>query len=464
MAGRTGDSRSQESGDKHSGFFISSISFFLCFLLRILCVFVVNPLCQKAVYKISMIVFLNRFYHPSTTATGQLLTDLAEGLAKRGHAVCVVTSRHDASLPEEESCNGVRIHRIGAPARQRGFARIMEFRAFRAAALRRLSSMLTPADTVVALTDPPLVGVTAAQACRASGARLIHWVQDIYPELLAAAGFGWPMIPLVALLRLRRDRAWRDAAHCVTLGRDMAGLLHARGVPASRITVIPNRAPAEIAPPSPKAVAAMRARWGLGERFIVAYSGNLGRVHDLDVCLRVAEALRHDARFAFVFIGEGARKARLQRAVAARNPGNIIFLPHAPREELAASLAAADAHWVTLRANCGNLVFPSKLYGIAAVGRPVLFAGAPDGELACQIRTHRFGVAAAADDTARFVQTLQHWMDASAACKDAAQAALAFTREHERASACDAWEGVLNLAQAPRTEAGGSSEAEKIKK
>lgn len=392
-----------------------------------------------------MIVFLNRFYHPSTTATGQLLTDLAEGLAARGHAVRVVTSRHDALLPEEETRAGVRIHRIGPPARRRGFARITEFLAFRAAAFRRLPSMLAPGDTVVALTDPPLVGVTAAQACRASGARLVHWVQDIYPELLAAAGAGWPALPLVALLRPHRDRAWREAARCVTLGGDMAALLRARGVPSDRLTVIPNWAPAGLAPPPPEAIAAMRARWGLGERFIVAYSGNLGRVHDLDVCLRVAEALRRDPRFAFVFIGEGARKAQLRRAVAARGLANVVFRPHESRRHLAASLAAADAHWVTLRGSCGGLVFPSKLYGIAAVGRPVLFAGPPDGELARQVTVHGLGLAASPDDAARFVQTLRHWIETPAACEDAARAALAFARAHDLSSALDTWEEALRL-------------------
>ncbi|AHF93541.1 glycosyl transferase family 1 [Opitutaceae bacterium TAV5] len=400
-----------------------------------------------------MIVFLNRFYHPSTTATGQLLTDLAEGLAARGHAVRVVTSRHDASLPEDETHNGVRIHRIGTPARWRGFARITEFRAFHVAARRRLPSLLAPADTVVALTDPPLVGVTAAQACRASGARLVHWVQDIYPELLAAAGAGWPALPLVALLRLRRDRAWREATRCVTLGGDMAALLRARGVPSDRLAIIPNWAPAGLAPPPPETVAAMRARWGLGDRFIVAYSGNLGRVHDLDVCLRVAEALRSDSRFAFVFIGEGARKSRLQRAVAARGLENVVFRPHESRRHLAASLAAADAHWVTLRDSCGSLVFPSKLYGIAAVGRPVLFAGPPGGELARQVTAHRLGIAAAPDDTARFVRTLHHWIETPAACEDAARASLAFARTRDLPSALDAWEEVLRLPDEMQTRA-----------
>ncbi|OAM87806.1 glycosyltransferase family 4 protein [Termitidicoccus mucosus] len=394
-----------------------------------------------------MIVFLNRFYHPSTTATGQLLTDLAEGLVARGHAVRVVTSRHDASLPGDETHNGVRIHRIATPARRRGFARITEFLAFHVAASRRLSGMLNSDDTVVALTDPPLVGVTAAQACRASGARLVHWVQDIYPELLAAAGGGWPALPLVALLRLRRDRAWRDAARCVTLGGDMAALLRARGVSADRLTVIPNWAPSGLAPSPPEDTAAMRARWGLGGRFIVAYSGNLGRVHDLDVCLRVAEALRRDSRFAFVFIGEGARKSQLQRAVAARGLENVVFRPHESRQHLAASLAAADAHWVTLRGSCGSLVFPSKLYGIAAVGRPVLFAGPPDGELARQVTDHRLGIAASPDDTARFVQTLHHWIETPAVCEDAARAALAFARTHDLPSALDAWEEALRLPE-----------------
>ncbi|WP_052360902.1 glycosyltransferase family 4 protein [Geminisphaera colitermitum] len=394
-----------------------------------------------------MIVFLNRFYHPSTTATGQLLTDLAEGLAARGHAIAVVASRHDASLPENETRNNVRIHRIGTPSRRRGFMRVLEFRAFRAAALRQLHAMLTPSDTVVALTDPPLIGVTAAQACHARGARLIHWTQDIYPELLSAAGPGWPALPLVSLLRPRRDRAWRDAARCVTLGEDMAALLRARGVPPGRLTIIPNWAPAGLTPPPPEDIAAVRARWALddqtnGPRFIVAYSGNLGRVHDFTPCINVAATLRDDPRFGFIFVGEGARKSWLQRTVAARGLKNVVFRPHEPRQHLAVSLAAADAHWVTLREGCEHLVFPSKLYGIAAVGRPVLFAGHAGCELTRLVERNQLGLAAPPHDTAAFVRALRRWIDtplAPAACDTAARSALAFARAHAFPHALDAW-------------------------
>src|SRR5207237_1247771 len=151
---------------------------------------------------------------------------------------------------------------------------------------------------------------------------------------------------------------------CVTLGSDMAAVLADAGVAVKKISLAPNWAPAGLAPASANAAAALRDEWGLREKFVVAYSGNLGRVHDLDPVLDLADALRADARIAFVFVGSGAQRAALEAAATRRGLANVHFRPPQPRARLAESLAVGDVHLVTLRPDCARYVFPSKLYGV----------------------------------------------------------------------------------------------------
>ena len=119
-------------------------------------------------------------------------------------------------------------------------------------------------------------------------------------------------------------------------------------------------------------------------RFVVGYSGNLGRAHEFETMLAAARAL---PEVQFAITGGGAQLER----VRAGAPPNVIFRDYAPRERLNESLASADVHLVSLLPSLEGLIVPSKFYGVLAVARPVLFVGAADGSLARIIRENDCG-------------------------------------------------------------------------
>jgi colanic acid biosynthesis glycosyl transferase WcaI len=336
------------------------------------------------------VVFLNRFYWPDEVATAQLLTDLAERLVVRGHEVVVITSRPNRpDIAREETHHGVRIIRVRV-SRAKGtgvVAKAVDYATYFATALWRLWREASRDTIVVALTDPPLLGIAAWLAGRAGGARIVHWAQDVYPELaISLSGHSW-----LRVFRPLRDLAWRRADRCVAISNGIAGKFLTAGVPASHITVIENWSPLAGAEPDAADVAALKAAWHLEAKFVVAYSGNFGRVHDLDSVIALARAMQPDSTIAFLLIGDGAQRSVI--AAAASGLPNVMLQPPQPRARLAAALAVADAHLVTLRAGCENLVFPSKLYGIAAIGRPVIFIGPPGCEVAEVVRQNQIGYA-----------------------------------------------------------------------
>ena len=342
------------------------------------------------------LIFVNRFYWPEEPATAQLLTDLAEGLAARGWPVTVVTSHPGRpDLPSAEMRHGVHIHRVRGPRWGRTSlpGRIADFAAFLFGAQSWLLRHLAADDLVIAKTDPPMLGTWLWPVIALRRGRLLHWAQDIYPEVAMALTPWAPLRGLLGLLRLPRNLSWRQSCGCVTLGRDMRALITGNGVDPLRVTVIPNWAPTGLEPAAAAAVQAQRAAWGLDQAFVVQYSGNLGRVHDLDPLLAVAEELRHEPGIVFVFVGGGARRSALERQARSRELPNVRFFPAQPRERLAASLSAGDLHVVTLHPDCAPTVFPSKVYGIAAVGRPLLFIGPAACELADLVREHDLGFA-----------------------------------------------------------------------
>jgi len=273
------------------------------------------------------------------------------------------------------------------------------------------------------MTDPPLLAIFATPLARWRGARVVHWVQDIYPELaIALAGAKW-----LRILRPLRDRAWRRAVTCVVPGDDMAACLAGRGV--EKITIIPNWAPAGLAPMPPGAADALRDAWGLRGKFVAAYSGNLGRVHDLMPLLDTAAALQAETDIVLVIIGDGAQRDALESAAQKRGLHNVRFFPAQPRTQLAETLALGDVHFVTLRPGCEPLVFPSKLHGIAAVGRPMLFVGPRDCALARLVTGRGMGAVFAREETALLVETLRSLPGDPARQRAWGEAAGRFNRE-----------------------------------
>jgi hypothetical protein len=385
------------------------------------------------------IIFVNRVYWPSKAATAQLLTDLAEGLAMSGHDVHVI-----ASGEEGNSHQGVTIHRTGGEASHGGMrSRVANYFGFLRAARKILPRIATRGDIVILKTDPPLLGAALCAPARSLGAKVVQWIQDIYPEILPAHYGPW-LSPFIWPLRAWRNRAWRRSAACVTVGPDMRFALSAAGVDATAIHVQPNWAPRELdTPASADDIARLRRSWGLEGKFIVGYSGNLGRVHEFATLLETATALRDDANIAFVFVGNGPRWAELQVGVASRGLPNVRFLPPVARADLAASLAATDIQAVTLRPGFERWVNPSKLAGILAAGRPALFVGPPDCAIAKQLTATGAGFTIAPGDAAGCVAAIRRLqLEANSATARQAARAL-YEAEYRFGDQLSAWDRLL---------------------
>lgn len=352
------------------------------------------------------IVFLNRYFFPDHSATSQLLTDLAFDLAAAGIDVHVVTSRQRydepaAALPASEIVQGVQVHRVWTSRFGRHWlpGRALDYLSYYFSVAVRLMRLLRPGDIVVAKTDPPLISVIAATIARARGATLVNWLQDLFPEVAVALGMKGLSGTIGRRLRRWRNRSLESACANVVLGHRGTDRLRAEGV-RGNIVVIPNWADGATIAPLPHERNGLRAHWGLNGKFVVGYSGNMGRVHEMETMLGAAILLRDRPDIVFLFIGGGPRRAAVQAAAVQSGLKNIVFHPYQPRERLRESLGAIDLHWISLLPAMEGLIVPSKFYGIAAAGRPTLFIGDRDGEIARLLRAAACGLAVEIGDSA----------------------------------------------------------------
>lgn len=343
-------------------------------------------------------VAINRFYWPDQSATSQLLTDLAEHMAKQGASVTVIASRlnyDDPSKPlsQHDDHHGVTIKRIRTTRFGRSSlpGRAIDYLTFYVAAFFALLRTIRPGDILITKTDPPMISIVAAVTARLRGAHLVNWCQDLFPEIAGALGMRWAVGPLGRFLIVLRNWSLRAARVNVVLDQDMAARVRGFGVPASSIQIIENWCDPGIHPVE-RSENALAAAWGIGEETVIGYSGNLGRAHRVDDIVALVKHLRGEPNLQFLFIGGGHGRARLEAELADDiASGFVMVKPYQDRERLSESLSLPDVHLIALEPACDGLIFPSKLYGILAVGRGVLAVCSEDGALSQTIRDGPFG-------------------------------------------------------------------------
>lgn len=395
------------------------------------------------------VVCVNRFFWPDLSATSQLLTDMAFHFATHGNAVTVITSRQrydDASvvLAPLGSERGVEIVRVWSTRFGRGgmVGRALDYLSFYLSALWALLMLVRAGDVVISKTDPPVVGVLAATVARIRRIHRVNWLQDVFPEVAQAAGMRVVGGLLGRLVASVRDWSLRGATN-VVLGGRMKSLLQGRRV--SSLVVVPNWADGQAIRPLPAAANPLRAEWNLTGRFVVGYSGNLGRVHESATIIDAAERLRDDASVVFVFIGGGKESDALREAVAQRGLTNVVFRPYQPREALALSLTLPDVHLVSLRPEFEGMVVPSKVYGVMAAGRPSIFIGDAQGEVACLLREGQCGMTVPMADGAALAQAIVALRDDTARCVAMGEAARRmFDLHFDMPVALARWDRVLS--------------------
>jgi glycosyltransferase involved in cell wall biosynthesis len=385
------------------------------------------------------VVLVNRYFHPDHSATSQMAEDLAFFLADRGWEVTAITSRQiydapRASLPERETVRGVEIRRVWSARFGRTSlpGRIVDYGTFYLSSFLALLKVIRRGDVVLALTDPPLISVVAALAARMRGARLVNWIQDLFPEV--AEGLG--VLKKSRVLRWLRQWSLRNAEQNVALSEMMAARVGIRSV------VRHNWAAAELRP-VPREDNPLRKEWQLPNRFVVAYSGNLGRAHEFATLTGAMKLLQDDAGIAFLIIGAGAQLDQIRRDGSAR----LQVRPYQPREKLSESLSAGDVHIVSLQPQLEGLIVPSKFYGILAVGRPMLYIGDRRGDLARLVDEHRCGIVVEPGDAAGLAAAIRMLAaDPEGAAAMGARGRALYDERFATALALAEWERILRRA------------------
>jgi glycosyltransferase involved in cell wall biosynthesis len=329
--------------------------------------------------------------------------------------------------------------------------RSIDYLFFHAHALIWLLRNASSPDTVVICTDPPLLSVTCAIALKIKGATMVNWIMDLFPETAVQLGFFRRWRALARWVASIRNRSLGTPGITVCPTEKMADYLARNGIPRNRLVVMHHASDAEEIRPIESHSNEMRRQWGLSSKFVVGYSGNFGRAHEFDTIIEAARRLQHHPDICFLLIGGGNRHGDVLEKVQRLKLQNVIFKPLQPSDKLAESLSVADVHLVSLLPELEHCIVPSKFYGILAAGRPTIFIGDPDGEVARVVMSKGCGISVEIGAAQQLSQIISALHDQPALCAEMGRTArqLLLT-DYSREAAVDGWAALFERLQNQR--------------
>ena len=212
-------------------------------------------------------------------------------------------------------------------------------------------------------------------------------VMDLYPDLFVQSGIVRDGV-ISRLIERYSVAAFSGADRIVVIGRCMQGFMLNKGIDPDKVRIVENWPESTLADDRYSG-GGFRERHGLKNKFIVMYSGNMGRFHTFQTILEVARRFETRPDVVFVFVGSGVRRKEVEKA--ATTATNLFLFDYQPVELLGDMLAAADVHFISLAQSATGLMVPSKFYGVLAAGRPVVYEGSVNSELARVIQEEGCG-------------------------------------------------------------------------
>lgn len=352
--------------------------------------------------KKKMLIFAH-YYAPDTASTGQILKDQAEGMLDEFDVtvICVVPS-YGGTIEDKyktqkyyfEELNGVKIIRVRVPefTKVNKMSRINNILAYFFGALGA-AMKAGKQDYVFTISQPPILGgLLGVLGKWMKHAKMIYCIQDFNPEQVMAVNYSRNKLILWAMM-VADKFSCRHSDLVITVGRDLVETLknrfHNHNVP--KYAMINNWIDEKEVYPLPvdnEWVTAFKKQYGLENKFVIMYSGNIGLYYDLEKLIKVLKQFRKgytlkgvyepgpktsDGReVVFAFVGAGSVLEKLKAYANRHHFENIVFIPYQDKADLIYSLNAGDVHWCVNAKGIKGVSCPSKAYGIMGAGKPII--------------------------------------------------------------------------------------------
>lgn len=364
--------------------------------------------------KSSRILVFSELYYPEETSTGYFMTKISEGLTSDSSVLAICAqpsySKRGERAPTRETHNGVNIRRYPSSTfdKDRVPLRLLNILSGCFSSFFLAIRSIRSSDVVLVVTNPPLLPFIIWLACKLRGAKFILRIDDIYPDMLNAAGMIERSHFLYRIFDKLNLYLYKNADQIVVLGRDMCALVLKKlgKQHCKRLNIIPNWGEVDQISPCPRENNSLLKELKIQNKFVVQYAGNMGYPHDIESIVEAAKILLNHSKIHFLFIGSGVKRGWLEDQISIHGLCNITLLDPRPRLDQSNFLNACDVTVSALIKGMSGISVPSRIYNIMAAGKPIVAIADEDSELGLIIREEKIGWIATPGNLDAFVNAI----------------------------------------------------------
>lgn len=371
---------------------------------------------------------INQYASTPATGMGGRHFYLARELAKQGYNVYLIASSSNHLLREQQLCDGkfrfdavdgFTFVWVNMPSYQEAHSKqralnwfIFPWR------LQKLAQVIPDKPDAILCSSPsPIAFLGAQRLAKKLKARLVFEVRDIWPLTLTEIGGYSIRHPFIRLMQWVEDRAYRDSDWVVSNLKNAVEHMVSRGMSPAKFSWVPSGFSLdEVNLKAPLSEAA--ARQLPKGKFLVGYTGTIGVANALDTLLEAAEKLISVDAIAFVLVGSGKERERLQQAVKDKKLTNVVFIDSIPKVQIYAMLSRFDACYIgwlndaLYRFGIGANKIPEYFYS----GKPIIhaYSGASDPVVEAEA-----GLTVAAGNTEKLAEAILRLYKMPASERDA---------------------------------------------
>lgn len=331
------------------------------------------------------LLIVSQYFRPENF----IINDVARVLIERGHEVLVLTGKPNypdgrifpgyraGGIQRERTDEGVEIIRVPLWPRGRGGARnlILNYLSFVFSGLALFPWLVRGRHLDAALVFAPSPLTQAIPAIPLKWLKrmpLAIWVQDLWPESLAATGFIRNRLLLRAVGRMVKA-TYAGADLLLLQSRAFIAPVSTHAAPEKLIyfpNLIDTTSDASAATTLPPELAPL-----FEDAFTVVFAGNIGTAQSVETLATAAELLKSEAAIRLIVIGSGSRLAWLREQKQSRGLDNLHLPGRFPADLMPAVFARASALLVSLKdEDIFAQTVPSKVQAYLAAGRPIIAA------------------------------------------------------------------------------------------
>lgn len=346
----------------------------------------------------SRIWLISEYYYPVVVTTGYYVTEIAEYLVKKGKTVGVICTNNTyyesdtISFVEYEFHNGVEIFRAldKMITKNNLVKRVLRLFLSSISLFKLAKKHIKEGDEVIVLTNPAFMMLFMPKVRRLTGCRYHILVHDIFPENLVGIGKFSNQSFVFKCLKKLFDKAYAAADSCISIGCDMTEVIKTKTKNSKPITKITNWADIDDVCLMNKRETKLYAEYKeeLKDNIVFMFAGNLGKAQGLDNYLEAIKKIT-TPKASFLFVGAGAKSEDIKSF--SKINSKVIFAGFRNRSEQNDFLNACDIGVVTLADGMFGLGVPSKSYNLMASGKPILYIGDSNSEIAYCINTYNIG-------------------------------------------------------------------------